>query len=155
MVVDYNSEMARDVFSRISDQSKEDVLARLWSDDFWEQYKSIDQATNLYELRRIVVKNQTPMLLMGVDVVLPGVGQTWCISTKESYKSAFSLVKEAMKAQQILTSSGSFHRLFTLCNENDNKSMKWLTLLGYVKEGVMKGHSKQGGDYSMWRLQHG
>lgn len=155
MVVEYDTDLARDIFSRISRQSREDILSRLWSEDYWEFLLSLDQRKELYEFRRIVLHNNKPMLLMGVDVTLPGVGQTWCISTEQSFESAHLLVTEALKAQKILQSSGVFHRLYTLCNEKDKKSTRWLKLLGYVKEGVLIGHSKQGDDFSMWRLNNG
>lgn len=88
------------------------------------------------------------LLVVGGMVILwPGVGDCWCIGTDLVEKYPIIFFKVIKHIQNELIEHYNLHRIQAQCWEGHTQSLKWLERMGLSVEGFMRAFAPNGENY--------
>jgi hypothetical protein len=89
--------------------------------------------------------------IIGYYELWPGVIEVWVFPSIHIPDHAVSYLRCAKRYTKSLWRDLPIHRMQTSAI-NDELHEKWLTFLGFEKEGIMKSYTADGQDYGLWSI---
>lgn len=91
-----------------------------------------------------------PYMAAGFTFPIPGVAQSWAVSTNERLGHDLSVTRTCRIVIERLL-EGSIHRIQTVCLASRVKAMQWYALLGLTKEADLAQYGRHGEDFCLFR----
>jgi len=102
-----------------------------------------------------ITKQGKHVASVGLCPASAGVATVWQLPSKDVVLHQFGYAKFFRWQLNRTLSENNFHRLQTLCL-NDDLHERWMTFLGFEKEGVLRKFGSKKQDYAIWaRLTDG
>lgn len=125
-----------------------EVMATRWTNDPYDFAADIARAPGG---KFAVIHNEKPVCILGVATSTPGVGQGWLVGTTEIGLAGVEVAKAAKKIISTLFEN-DVHRIQAYSASFHTQAHKWLELIGFKKESVMKSFGKDGTDFYCYAI---
>jgi hypothetical protein len=87
----------------------------------------------------------------GVIDLWPGVGEAWSCLTDDARAKPFFLHRKTYRIIRDLIKSGTYHRVQSIVCCTEDKPVKWIERLGFVKESIMEKFGSDGSDHALYK----
>lgn len=81
-----------------------------------------------------------------------GIGYAWMFGSIYLKQHAIIFIKELRGWMEATATVGNFHRLQTVCHEDDDQGKKWVEALGFIAEGTLRSYDAIKGNYIMYAI---
>lgn len=88
----------------------------------------------------------------GVNILWPGVGEAWMVSTPNIFANKKFLHKSVKDILQRIINNHSLFRVQATVLFGFEKGRIWVERLGFKREGVMKKYDRDGNDYWLYAM---
>lgn len=125
-----------------------EVMSTRWNNDPFEL------AADLYRSpggKFAVIHDDNPVCILGVATSTPGVGQGWLVGTDQIGLAGVEVAKAAKRIIATLFEN-DVHRIQCYSASFHTQAHKWLELIGFQKESVMKSFGKDGTDFYCYAI---
>ena len=95
----------------------------------------------------VVARRERPVAVMGFAERLPGVFDAFAYGTNEFRRVSMCLTRFALGHMKPALLDAGAHRLQADSRFDHTDAHRWLRLLGFRQESVMKSYGKNGADY--------
>jgi hypothetical protein len=148
VIVEATWEDALEVCLNMRGSDREEVMATRWSDSPYEFAADCMRApgsrfTAIYEGR--------PVMLGGVAMNQPGIGQAWMVGTDEIGKLGVEIA-HASKAIFSRLLEGHVHRIQAYSIATHQWAHSWLRKIGFVEAASLKQFGKRGEDFVLFEM---
>ena len=94
----------------------------------------------------------TPVCVLGWTELHPGVMEAWAFATDDFSKLSTPLTKFVrQQLRPSLLSNLGIHRMQAISRHDHVQAHRWLAVLGFRQEAVLKHYGRDGSDYFMFR----
>lgn len=90
------------------------------------------------------------MCVGGVHNIWPGCGQVWLIPSVYALQHPMVFARQVRRILDVMIETHQLHRVQALINTKLAPGERWIEMLGFTKEGVLRKYSPQGNDYFMY-----
>ncbi len=97
----------------------------------------------------LIDKDGDVMAIIGFFIMWKGVAEVFAIPSKRVSDCGFRYVRHVIRELDRIMIENDIRRIQTT-SLDDEQTNKWMTLLGFTKEGTMKEYTEEKHDYNVW-----
>lgn len=137
------------------------IVNRLRAGDQEEAYAL--RAGNSYELLKEILEDygphkwcaslERPIAMGGVTEMWPGVWCGWALATNEFPRIAAPLTRWVRRKAMPAIKRAGAHRLEVRSIESHTQSHRWLEILGFEREAVLRGYGRSQENFVVYRWE--
>jgi hypothetical protein len=158
MIVDLTTELAAQVASRLSLRDRTEVLACLPDGkDLAEWVVDLPQGQGPNHGAWAVMRHGVPVAMGGVSRSpgTPWMAVNWAVGTDAKMEAGAWVMRAALAGHRRFDVEGVC-KYQCSCLDSPELSSRWLVRLGYLIEGVLANHGRNGETFKLWgRINHG
>lgn len=88
-----------------------------------------------------------PVAILGYHHLRPGVGVAFAFATDAFPRAALSLTRYALRVMRPMLRAQGYHRLECQSRYGHDAAHRWLEMMGFRCEGVLRKYGSDGSDY--------
>lgn len=92
-------------------------------------------------------KNGKIIVMGGVTIMWPGVGEGWIMLSKHAHKTPVTVAKYAGDVFDVIMKNANLTRVQASVIVTDPKAVRFAKWMGFDNEGIMKKYGPDGSDY--------
>lgn len=134
------------------------VCQHLRADDLREisetRWSGDDIAESLWQTpggKFAIIRDGSPVALLGVVPVWPGVGQAWLIATPEVGNYGVEVMRVSKRIIKTLLDL-EMHRIHAYSAAFHTQAHRWLEMTGFRRESTLKQYGKTGEDFYCYAI---
>lgn len=124
---------------KLDDTSKEECL---------EAYKQAESFNQVVKPQTIRIGSKI-IACMGLLNLSPWRGEVWAVMGKDSGPNMVAITREAKNMVEEAFENG-IHRLESIVDMDFKEGHKWMKLLGFLPDGILRGYNKNKSDVLMY-----
>lgn len=109
----------------------------------------LEQIINSRCVSDALLDGEDTIAIIGFFPMWEGVAEVWAIPSKHVHAYGLRYVRHAKREIDRIIKENGFRRLQTV-SRADGATDKWMRILGFECEGLLRGYAANGDDYRMW-----
>ena len=109
----------------------------------------------LQESAKALIDDGRTIAAVGISPMWKGVGTAWALLSIHALKKPLFLTRSVLQFLHQIEQAGELRRIEAAVNCEHSASIRWIEVLGFVREGTMKNYGVGGsGDFDLYARTH-